>query len=684
MQRLAAYTPRMQAASLEALSEWISAHPVAAGLLVALVALADAVPVAGMVVPSMAILLAVGTLIGLGILDPLWIIACAALGALAGDLLGYGFGRRYGERLRGLWPFTRYPHWLARGESLFQRRGALGVVIGRQIGAVRPFVPAIAGMLGMRPLQFGAAALTGALIWAPLYLAPGWLLGASWELISAVAGRLTLIVLGTLTLIAATIWLCRRGYALFAPRVGAGLERVALWARGHPRAGGLLRGLLDPNAPESAALIVFPVLLLAMTLAGLGLLAAASHAPGAPQWEVGLARLLGDLRHPLADALALRLVILGSTAHVLVSLVPGLLWLAARHRFSALRHWTGLIIAAGGVALLLHWLAPLLGLPAAQPGLHSEHFTPVAPGALLAAAGWGMFAVLVADEMPRKARAWPYVLASLIMLGVALPRLYLGLHWASALATSLLLGGALAALFGIAYRRHPRARIWQRPLVRCQLGGAGLVAVTWLLLAPANPGLLPSAPQQQLPAPWPAQRSDALPLLRDDFGSARRWPLQLQVLGDPSPLRQALLARGWQQRGPLTLRRTLGLFDFRNGAAAAPRLPTTHDGRAEVLLLFRSANQGGEWQLRLWETAWRDEDGRILHVGHVGRFVETRPFSLWRAWSLVDGPHEGLPQVRAALADVDAVVELATDDQPALLRLKTASAADTPEPRGPR
>lgn len=48
-------------------------------------------------------------------------MACAALGAFAGDGISYWIGRRWGDRLRGFWPFSRYPQLLDRGETMFRR-----------------------------------------------------------------------------------------------------------------------------------------------------------------------------------------------------------------------------------------------------------------------------------------------------------------------------------------------------------------------------------------------------------------------------------------------------------------------------------------------------------------------------------------------------------------------------------
>lgn len=627
----------MESARLAALTEWIAAHPLPAGLLIAAVALLDALPVAGMVVPSMAILFAVGALMGLGVLDPAWIIACAALGAFIGDTLGYALGRRYGQRLRTMWPFSRHPQWLERGERLFQRHAAWGVISGRQIGAIRPFVPAIAGMLGMPVRHFLLAASVSALAWALVYLAPGWLLGRSWELISAVAGRLGLLLLLLLVVLGASIWLTRRIYGWAAPRVGGWLELATAWARAHPRGGKLLRGLLDPKAPESPALILFALALLAATAGGLSLLAATAGEEGAPAADAQFAAALRALSHPFADQLALQLLPLTGAGFALASLLPGLIWLAHRGHRLALQHAVGALVAAALAALLL----TTLRLPAPLPGLHSEGFAPIATGPLIAAAGWSLFAALMADEMPRKPRAWPYVLAVLVVLGSALPRLYLGLHWGSAVLASALLGAAIGALFGIAYRRHQRGRFWQQPLRRAQLGGASLLALIWLALAPAMPeALLPTPPPKPLPADWTLPGRGVLPAQREDFAEARRWPLQLHWLGDPQTLAATLVAAGWQRVEPAQGVALLGGFDFRASTAAPPYLPLSHDGRTEALLLRRAASEG-EWQLRLWATPWRDTEGRVLHLGHLGRFVEDRPLGLWRRWRLLGDEDEG-------------------------------------------
>src|SRR5919202_6206078 len=139
----------MEPTWIESASTWIGAHPFAAGAAIFLIAFCDALVILGFFVPALPLLFAVGALIGLGHVSGPYALACATLGAFCGDGLSFWIGRRWGAQLRLQWPFSRYPQWLDRGETLFRRKGVQSIFIARFIGAVRPFVPAIAGMLHM-------------------------------------------------------------------------------------------------------------------------------------------------------------------------------------------------------------------------------------------------------------------------------------------------------------------------------------------------------------------------------------------------------------------------------------------------------------------------------------------------------------------------------------------------------
>lgn len=71
---------------------WIEQHPALAGLVIFAIAFSDAVIILGAIVPALPLLFAVGVLIGLDKINGLYAVACASLGAFAGDALSFWIG----------------------------------------------------------------------------------------------------------------------------------------------------------------------------------------------------------------------------------------------------------------------------------------------------------------------------------------------------------------------------------------------------------------------------------------------------------------------------------------------------------------------------------------------------------------------------------------------------------------
>ena len=243
----------MPSAWFDSTVAWIGAHPVAAGGLIFLIAFCDALAVVGIVVPALPLLFAVGALVGLGHVSGPYALVCAALGAMAGDALSFWIGRKWGPQLREHWPFRRYPQFLDRGEALFRRHGAKSLVIARYVGAVRPFVPAVAGMLRMPLKRYLPPSIFAAVTWAAVFLAPGWIFGASYDAVAAVADRLALVLLAMLAVLALVWSSVLYGWRWFAGHADTLLARALRWSRAHPRLGRYAQALIDPNRPESAS-----------------------------------------------------------------------------------------------------------------------------------------------------------------------------------------------------------------------------------------------------------------------------------------------------------------------------------------------------------------------------------------------------------------------------------------------
>lgn len=106
----------------------------------------------------------------------------AFLGAVSGDGLSFWLGKHFKDRIHHIWPFSRYPKVLQSGTRFFETHGGKSVIIGRFIGPIRPIIPMVAGALNMSAKRFFIYNASSAIVWAPMYVLPGFLVGASLQL----------------------------------------------------------------------------------------------------------------------------------------------------------------------------------------------------------------------------------------------------------------------------------------------------------------------------------------------------------------------------------------------------------------------------------------------------------------------------------------------------------------------
>lgn len=643
---------------------WISAHPVAAGGLILLIAFCDALAVVGIVVPALPLLFAVGALVGLGHISGPYAIVCAALGAFAGDALSYWIGHRWGPQLREHWPFRRYPQLLDRGERLFRRHGSKGIVIARYVGAVRPFVPAVAGMLRMPLRRYVPASAFAALTWAALFLAPGWLFGASYDAVAAVADRLLLVGLALLAVLA-LVWAgVLYTWRWFAHHADALLARALRWSRAHPRLGRYAVALIDPNRPESAALAILAACLLAIGWAWFALLATVLAGGGPLPLDRNVFEAMVALRNPLADRLMAALATLGDAQVLLPASALALLWLSWRRRWMAAAHWLAALVFG---LVLTSGLGAVVEMPRPADAAAGFGFPSIA--VTMATIAFGFLAILIARELPGRKRVWPYLLAGAVVALLGFARLYLGAHWLSDIVGGVLFGIAWLLLLGIAYRRHAVRSFWMRPLAWLFYSAFAIAAV-WHAPRSIDTMLArfaPPAPRATLASQAWWQRDWAtLPAQRNERDASRRWSLDVQVAGPLAPLRIRLQAHGWQVQPQAGWVATLTLLDDDIPPARQPVLPATLDAQAEVLLLRRPGTRPDRIQvLRLWRAPARLSDGTSLWLGSTQTMRHTRPLSAFTLWQ------PELDQGAAHVALRDALDGFALRESP-------ASQADVP------
>ena len=638
----------MQSAWFDATIAWISAHPHAAGGLVFLIALCDALAVVGIVVPALPLLFAVGTLIGLGHLDGPYALLCAAAGAFVGDALSYWIGHRWGPAMRGLWLFRRYPGLLDRGEQMFRRHGAKGIVIARFVGAVRPFVPAVAGMLHMPLKRYVPASVFAALSWAAVFLAPGWIFGASYDAVAAVADKLALALLGLFAALALVWALVLYTWRWFAAHADNLLARALRWTRAHPWLGRYAAALIDPRRPESASLVVLAACLFAVAWLWAGFTAWLLVRGEPLLFDRELQAVMFSLRNPLADRTMAALSAIGSAPVLGAASTAALLWLLWRKRWMAAAHW----LAAITVGLLLTvGLDALVDTPRPPTAAAGFGFPSIA--VTMTTVVFGFFAVLIAREFPGRQRVWPYLLAGVATALVAFARLYLGAHWLSDVVSGVLLGVVWLLVIGIAYRRHSARSFFIRPLVAVFYGTFAL-ALCWYAPRSANATLArftPPAPQQHLSLQqWQAH------------GIADPRHFDLQAAGDLRVLQQQLQAQGWRVQPPADWVSVLSLLDDERPLAQKSVLPLALDAHPERLLLRRAGTDDKNIEvLRLWPAPAQLDDGTPLWVARYERMqarTRLRLLTLWQPLPHGDALPADLLAMTGVSANADAVVRV--------------------------
>lgn len=623
--------------------DWVTAHPDAAGLAVALIAFSESLVLVGLVMPGAMLLFGVGALIAVGALPLGATLAWAALGAVLGDWLSFFIGRRYERQLRRLWPLRNHPELIERGLRFIDRHGGKSLFVGRFVGPVRPLLPAIAGMLRMRVGRFLLISTVASLLWAPVYLLPGVIFGASLGLASEVGGQLAFAIVILTALVWLSVFLMRRIYRRLQPRALDYLNRAALWSTRHPLLGRFTRGLIDPQRPDAGTLAAWAVLLLIAVWGFSTVLGSVLQSLPPTDVDRALHDSLQGLRTPWIDALMIRLTHLGDITLVAALAVTVTAWLAARRRWIACAHWLGAVI----FALAVPWLLKsALDIP--RPETAAALFPDAAFPSGHATRGvtlFGFLAVLTARDFSLNWRWLPYTVAMLLSLGIAASRLYLGAHWLSDVLGGLTLGLIWVTVLGIGFRRHDSTAGRGRQL--------GALALALALIGGAfySAHHLPRDLQryaQQRPqhtlsvARWLDGDWQRLPALRNDLRLRHDHPFTVQWAGDTAMLSDRLLAAGWQIARPLTWQDSL-LWIGAELTLEQPILPQIHDGEHEALTLWRQSERPGERiVLRLWSIAYRLEPGDIpLSIGNVSRLatVAVLPsISLPRTLNDFDGP----------------------------------------------
>ncbi|HEY2043849.1 MAG TPA: DedA family protein [Jatrophihabitans sp.] len=144
-------------------------------LVAALLAFAEAAILIGMVLPGETALLVAGYFCHEKVLDLRIMIPLAIVAAIAGDSVGFEFGRKFGPGFRRsrLGGWVGEPRWQTV-DGFLHRHGGKAVLFGRLTAVLRALVPSMAGMSAMRYRTFLIWNAIGGTLWATACIVLGW------------------------------------------------------------------------------------------------------------------------------------------------------------------------------------------------------------------------------------------------------------------------------------------------------------------------------------------------------------------------------------------------------------------------------------------------------------------------------------------------------------------------------
>ena len=109
----------------------------------------------------------------------IWLLAVLmVIAAIAGDSVGYAFGRHIGPKI-----FTRDDSWffskqhVQRAKIFFEKHGRKSIILARFVPVVRTFVPILAGVGQMNYPTFFSFNVIGGLLWGAGLTVAGYFFG---------------------------------------------------------------------------------------------------------------------------------------------------------------------------------------------------------------------------------------------------------------------------------------------------------------------------------------------------------------------------------------------------------------------------------------------------------------------------------------------------------------------------
>lgn len=606
---------------LKPLLDWLHLHPGWAGFITFLISLSESLAVIGLFIPGTVVMTAIGTLIGAGIIPAWQTIAWAIAGAIVGDSLSYRLGYHFTEHLRDLWPFSRYPQILTKGEGFFKKHGGKSVLLGRFVGPVRPVIPVVAGMMKMRPRHFLISNVLSAVLWAPFYMLPGILIGAaSLELSPQATTHFIITVVAILVALWLAVWLCKVIVYRLLRFLDYRVQRLWESMRAKPGCHGLVSLLENTQNPASHAQLTRSlVALLALALL-LFLVIAHFHFDWLSDINNSTDNFVTSLHQPLLNKIMVMMTFIGYRWVLFPLCVVISLYLIYKHLWRAFYHFLGVI--GFTVAFLLPFKILLIS---PRPDSSFEPVSNSFPSghATLSLAIFGFLAVLIGQSMERTGRLFTYLALGGLCVLIAATRVYLNFHWLTDVVGGTLIGLICLLIVTISYYRRPSRPASPVHLIMLALITV-LIAFGWqyhqkyhTYIAKLTPNYWPTSTISY--SDWWRRSTHTIPLYRTSRSGKPIEVLNIEWAGPLKDIEQGLLAQGWLKIPKLTLISMINRVSSDNDDRQLPLFPAFYAGHKPALVVFKPVDEDNLLLvISLWQAQTVFSDSTLpLWVGTI-------------------------------------------------------------------
>jgi membrane protein DedA with SNARE-associated domain len=587
--------------------QWLNENPELAGLATFVISAAESVAIIGTIVPGTVTMTAIGALAGAGVI-PLWsTIIWAILGAIVGDGISYWIGHYFKDRLRRMWPFKDNPGILDKGEVFVHKYGVTSIFIGRFVGPVRALVPVVAGMLGMKPLQFTIANIASAIGWAPAYMLPGILLGAaSLELPPEIALHVILALFLVVLFFALCFWLLYKILQLVHLQIDQMQDAIWRFMKGSKILSPITTLLKHHDQERKHGQLNLAVYFLIFSTLFLGL-AYWVKTVGADHIAVNDAayHLFRGLRNVTLDNVMMGITLLGQkqVLYPVILIVLGYL-IYAKHWREASHAIMISLFAVGSVFVFKHLLQ------STRPwGIfyNPESYSMPSGHTVLATTLYVGLAFLIASSMHVKRGRWLiYTTALILAFAVGISRMYLGAHWFTDVLSGWLMGGAIICFVIISYERNEINRV--NPL-HIFVPSLLVLVVSYAFYYHTHIAELRiNTVQQYRPivnvemSKW-WKDDNEVPEYRTSLFGFPSQPINIQWVGDLTSIQKSLVNEGWEQPPTRDMVSMLHRIADISSTQYVPMISPQYQDKQPVLIMTKSVEGiKNKLVIRFWDS----------------------------------------------------------------------------------